>query len=106
MIRDSDLRGKIVQYYEGAGGEFSRITSRRTGYGALTYELLPRKAEYTLDRPDAAGLAVLTRRVMTPELSRPITAERNFARFLRERNATMRANVEQLLNDLATANDR
>jgi hypothetical protein len=103
LIRDATLRGKIVQYYEQAESEFNRIMTRRTGYGALTYELLPRKEEFILDVPDRNGLGVLTRRVMTPELGRLLTAERNFARFVRERNAVLRANSVQLLSDLSAA---
>lgn len=103
LIRDPNLRGKIVQYYENAESEYNRIMTRRTGYGALTYELLPRKDEFILEEPDRKTLGVLTRRVMTPELGRLLTAERNFSRFLRARNAVLRANSIQLLSDLSDA---
>ena len=46
LLRDQDLRTEVVRYYTSAEGDYLRIAGRRTRYGPLTYELLPRKAEF------------------------------------------------------------
>ena len=60
--------------------------------------LLPRVEEFVLDRPtDARQATDMTRRVLDSELKQHVTAERNFARFLRTQIAALRSTALQLL---------
>jgi hypothetical protein len=98
VIRDLELRANIVRYYDSAEGVYERIRTRRTGYGALTYELLPRADEFVFEKPsDPSRLAVLTRRVLASDLGAKATAEKNFVRFLRNQNQILRSSARDLL---------
>ena len=84
LIRDSELRAQIVRYYASVEGDYERIRSRRTRYGPLTYELLPRKEEFVLDSAAArTRLNALTTAVLGSDIRSALMAERNFAAFVR-----------------------
>lgn len=101
LLRDQDLRTKVVRYYTTAEGDYLRIAGRRTRYGPLTYELLPRKAEFVLD---SAAVRVQSRRfvetLLRSELAPAIVAERNLATFVAEMNAGLKQRAILLLRDL------
>jgi hypothetical protein len=101
LISDLELRTSIVEYYRAAEGSYDRIRSRVPGYAQRTYELLPRRAEFEYAGPlSGPGLAQLTITALDPELRPLLTAEQNFARFIRQQNSMLRENALQLLRQL------
>lgn len=98
LIRSTALRAGIVNYYSAAEGDYDRIRARRTQYGPLTYQLLPRKKEFALDSAAVRGrLNVLTKAIFRSDLAEAIVAERNFAAFILEMNAGMQRRALALL---------
>jgi hypothetical protein len=101
LIRDLELRTAIVQYYYSTDDAFERIQARRTRYGEITYELVPRKAEFDL----ADGLVARRGKILIPQifasgLSRAVTAELNRAGFMRETTIALRKQAVDLLGTL------
>jgi hypothetical protein len=100
LLRNEDLRTKVVRYYTSAEGDYLRIAGRRTRYGPLTYELLPRKAEFVLDSAVAGVHAKrLVEGLRHSELAPAIVAERNLATFVAEMNAGLKQRATELLRD-------
>lgn len=98
LLRDADLRGAIVRYYAAAEGDYLRIEGRRTRYGPLTYELLPRQTEFALDSARAGQRnAQLVQAIMRSDLPAAITAERNLANFVSELNTGLKRRSMELL---------
>jgi hypothetical protein len=101
LLRNRVLRAQVVQYYASADGDYRRIEGRRTQYGPMTYELLPRKGEFTLDTARARlNRAQLVSGIMRSELPAAITAERNLASFIGEMNAGLKRRSIELLQDI------
>jgi hypothetical protein len=117
LISDPGLRSRITEYYFFAGDEANRIDQRRTGYGALSYRLLPHMSYGMLGgKPeqeaggvsDVAYLEALTeddrrRLVQTArdsELSDLVQAEENFTRFAARSQAEVQRRAVALLSDL------
>jgi hypothetical protein len=101
LISNPELRANIVRYYTSADGDYDRIRSRRTRYGPMSYELLPRQEEFVLDTAAVVReLPRLTRAVMTSELASAIVAERNFAQFFRSMITMLRQRALDLLKQL------
>jgi hypothetical protein len=98
LLRDEDLRAQVVRYYTSAEGDYLRIEGRRTRYGPLTYELIPRKAEFTLDSARArAQSGPVVHAIMRSDLRAAIMAERNLANFVGEMNAGLKRRSVELL---------
>lgn len=98
LLRDPNLRAAVVGYYASAERDYLRIEGRRTRYGPLTYELLPRQSEFALDSARARtrnGLLVQT--IMRSDLPAAIIAERNLANFVNEINADLKRRSIELL---------
>ena len=82
-------------------GAYDRIRARRTPYGPLTYQLVPRMQEFVLDSAAARSrLPQIARRVFNSELSEAITAERNLGLFLRSMIVGLHERAIQLLHAL------
>ena len=106
LLREPELRAQIIRYYTSAESGYMGIAGRRTRYGPLSYELLPRTAEFVLD--SAAARLQATRLVATilhSDLATAIVAERNFAIFVAERNVQLRQRALELLRDLERRSD-
>jgi hypothetical protein len=101
LLRDQNLRAQVVRYYASAEGDYLRIEGRRTRYGPLTYELLPRRAEFGLDSARARmRLAPLLQSIMRSDLPGAIVAEQNLANFVGEMNAGLKTRSVELLQRL------
>jgi hypothetical protein len=94
VIRDAGLRQDVSSYYDLDESSYQRIDERETQYPGISYRLVPRinegriEAEFgnTLDvEPDieASEAWRIVQEVVESELSSHITAEINFARFVR-----------------------
>ena len=104
LLRDQKLRTQVVRYYTSAEADYLRIAGRRTRYGPLTYELLPRKGEFVLDSAAArAQSKVLVDALMNSEIDTAIRAERNLATFVAEMNAGLKQRAHELLRALEGA---
>ena len=101
LLRDRALRAQVVRYYAFAEGDYLRIAGRRTRYGPLTYELVPRQTEFTLDSARArAQSAAIVQAIMRSDLRAAIVAERNLASFVSEMNAGLKTRSRELLERL------
>lgn len=106
LLRDEKLRTEVVGYYTSAEGDYLRIAGRRTRYGPLTYELLPRKGEFVID---SAAARVQSRKLvdalLKSELAPAILAERNLGTFVAEMNAGLKQRAVELLRALDRRSD-
>jgi hypothetical protein len=101
LLRNQSLRAQVVRYYTSAEGDYLRIAGRRTRYGPLTYELLPRTGEFILDSAVARTHSkLLVSAVMTSEIDMAILAERNLATFVTDMNAGLKQRALELLRVL------
>lgn len=107
LLRDQNLRTEVVRYYTSAEGDYLRIAGRRTRYGPLTYELLPRKTEFVLDSAIArAQSRRLLDTLLRSELAPAILAERNLAMFVAEINVGLERRALELLRVLERRSDQ
>lgn len=98
LIRDPQLRAHIVNLYAEVDGEYRRLDPRRTRYGPLSYELLPRNGEYVLDSAQVRPqLKAVMDGVRNSDIERAIAAERNFGEFALAINTGLRQRVLRLL---------
>ena len=99
LLRDPDLRAHVVDYYGSAEGDYLRMQGRRTRYGPLSYELVPRKGEFVIDSTRARLEArPLVEAIMRSDLHAATIAERNFATFVGELNAGRKRRSRELLD--------
>jgi hypothetical protein len=101
LLRDPNLRAQVVRYYTAAEGDYLRIAGRRTRYGPLTYELVPRKSEFLLDSAASrAQSQFLVEALMNSDIKSAILAERNLATFVAEMNVGLQQRALELLRAL------
>jgi hypothetical protein len=117
LISDERLRVLIISYYFFAADEANRVNQRRTGYGSLSYQLLPhqgygmiglardQEAGGTTDVELLQGLGGAERQrlaalIRSSELATLVQAEENFARFARRSQAEVQKKAVALLNDV------
>jgi len=86
LIRDTELRTKISDYYSSDRSANDRIEERETQYPNISYQLVTRVNEFELDpglsRPQLERLAAS---VFDSSLLNHVIAEINFSRFVRLR---------------------
>ena len=107
LIRDRDLRGQVIQYYETAETEERRIEARRTQYPHISYQLVrfARSLEPGPRGDDeyawAEDVEVLLDTIRVSELPRHIGAEMNRALFIRGSVTALRQRAFELLDSIA-----
>jgi hypothetical protein len=117
LISDARLRALVISYYFFAADEANRVDQRRTGYGRLSYQLVPHRGYGMLgiQRDEEAGgstdatyleglsgserrrLVDLTRSSGLADL---VQAEENFARFFSRSQAEVQKRAIALLNEV------
>lgn len=117
LISDANLRVLIISYYFFAADEANRVDQRRTGYGALSYQVVPHfgygmlgmsRDEEAGGRREAAYLETLSggerkrfvEAVRASELVDLVQAEENFARFSSRSQAEVQKRALALLNEI------
>jgi len=111
IIRDIGLRQAISSYYDLDESSFDRIDERETQYPNISYRLVPRvnegriEAEFgnTFDvKPDvdASEAQRIVQAVLESELLSHVTAETNFARFVRNLATRLRGRCSDLISRL------
>ena len=101
IIRNPDIRTLISSYYSFDFGLYSRIADRETQYPPLSYQLVPRDAEYELSSnlsPNQASQLVDA--VYASELPRHTIAELNLAIFIDEEFSNFRERCLELTHAL------
>ena len=105
LIRDSDLRRKIANYYEDFDEFFLRSRDRRTGYAAFVWTAMPGELrdDMTLGSMQDFGLENALERVTSEEFQYLWNQEYNFALFNRRISSksakALKAELERYLND-------
>lgn len=91
LIRDTDLRGMIADYYGAYSTLLVRADARETPYPSITYRLIPRGREADVqaelldaEKSDEVNEYIerLVQSVVASEIRDYVIAERNLARFL------------------------
>jgi len=111
IIQDAGLRDAISSYYELDESSYQRIDERETQYPDISYRLVPRlnegrvEAEFgnTLDvQPgvDASEAQQFVQAVLESELLDHVTAEINFARFVRNIATRLKDRCTDVLSQL------
>ena len=110
LVRDTQLRVKIAEYYKSDAGYHQRIDERETNYPHVSYQLVERANEGSLDGDDDvveleiinADLDQIIDDVFNSSLRSHVTAELNLARFIRTVTGRMQENCTELLDELET----
>jgi len=115
IIRNPAIRFAISGFYDTYDDEHRRIDERETRYPALSYGLVPRapfvdeslQARETAVAADMTDeqVAELVRRALNSPIRDEITAEINFARFVRTVTVSMKARAEALAASLLAYQD-
>jgi hypothetical protein len=117
LISDANLRVLIISYYFFAADEANRVDQRRTGYGALSFQLIPHSGYGMLGskRSEEAGgirdvifingLSSIERKRLVEltrgsELVNLVQAEENFARFYRRSQEEVQKRSVALLSEI------
>ncbi len=115
LISDPGLRSRITAYYFFAADEAGRIENRSTGFGRLSYRLVPHVSYGRLGEPagrqaadEFTSLASLSgaekkrlvERARASELGELVQAEENFARFYRRSQAEVQKRAFALLREI------
>ncbi len=102
LIRDQNLRGEIIEYYETAEGEDRRMEARETQYPHISYQLVPfsRGPSNEDEYARAEDVDVLLDAIRSSELPRHILAEANRARFIRGSIIDLRQRAVELLKSI------
>jgi len=103
LIRDPDLRGQIIGYYEEAESEDRRLQARRTPYPALSYQLIPfsREGSQTDEFAVSGDVRALLETLRRSELPSYVLAESNRASFTRASIMRMRELAMKLLRSIS-----
>ncbi len=102
LIRDQNLRGEIIEYYETAEGEDRRMEARETQYPHISYQLVPfSRGPSNSEYAGAEDVDVLLDAIRSSELPRHILAEANRARFIRGSIIDLRQRAVELLKSIA-----
>jgi hypothetical protein len=121
LLRDPQVRARIIAYYKNANHRLGRISKRQTDYPASIYRILPPdlitafpqtdpRAPGDLARRESAPvmelslsgreLIQLMGRLQTEEFRRALNAERNYTGFAREQVLDNLEKASDLLNVL------
>jgi hypothetical protein len=115
MISDPRLRAQITQYYFFAADESRRIEKRGTGFGTLSYRLLPhvgygklgeqagqqgKEQSAYLEELSGAERTRLVQRARASELGDLVQAEENFTRFYHRSQTEVQQRAVALLNEI------
>ena len=86
LIRDTDIRSKINQYYSGYENNHRRTVARTTGYFMFVHKILPAelRGEMTNDAVTEFGVEHALEKVMTHEFQDLVNQEYNFAYFIED----------------------
>ena len=79
LIRDTELRREIVDYYRGLENEITRISGRNTGYAQFIHGVIPAELrdDMTLETVEAMGLEFAIARLTSDEFRAKANAEYN-----------------------------
>ena len=79
LIRDTELRREIVDYYRGLDNEITRIAGRNTGYVQFIHGVIPAELrdDMTLETVEAMGLPFAIARLTSDEFRMKANAEYN-----------------------------
>jgi hypothetical protein len=116
LILDSSLREAIGAYYDFDADSHQRINERETEYPQISYRLVPRVNEGLLEarrggnletEPDADSEEAqrLVGNIFDSELADHVTAEINFAQFVRNIAYRMRDRCTSLIAQLEAYRD-
>jgi Family of unknown function (DUF6090) len=116
LIREPRLREVIGEYYDFDAGWHQRIDERETEYPDISYRLVPRVNEGRAEAENGSTLDVepdldaedaqrLVGRIFESELADHVTAEINFARFVRNLAHRHRDRCADLLTQLEAYRD-
>ncbi|HEX8691082.1 MAG TPA: hypothetical protein VF746_01470 [Longimicrobium sp.] len=117
LISDPRLRARITDYYFVAANEDSRIEKRRTGYGAVSYQLVPHLTYGMLGMQERPGSRIdedsealralssaerkgLVERARASRLRDLVQAEENFGRFYGRSRVELQRRAVALLEDI------
>ncbi len=101
LIRDTEIRSKIADYYEWVEGEQNRIEERETEYPKLSYQLVPRVREFETDMELIETEADrLVERVFDSLLLDQVVAELNFSRFVTQSFTGWQRRCLELISEL------
>ncbi len=103
LIRDSELRTALSQYYAGVNVQRGRIVNRQTAYAAVVYELVPRESEFVPQHDIALEqLRRIGERVTEERFGDLVTAELNRGRLRQEIASLLVADASSVVDLIET----
>lgn len=114
LIRETELRGAISDYYSLFSTLFIRTDARETDYPHISYRLIPRSREsdsagalLDAEQAEIAGgeISKLVESVLASEIRDYVIAEKNLARFILRRSADVLARHQSLVAQIQEYRD-
>jgi hypothetical protein len=109
LIRDTDIRSKLNQYYVNYDNQHRRMLARRTGYFMYVHSFLPAELRetFTMDAINEFGVEHALEKLRSHEFQDLLNQEYNFAYFIRsnyawyvEASEKMAGEVDALIRQL------
>jgi hypothetical protein len=109
LIKDTEIRRKLNQYYVDYVNQHERILSRRTGYFMFVHAILPAelRQNMTIDEMREFGVERALEKILSPEFEDLLNQEFNFAYFIQlnyawymDRSSIMVEEVEARIRQL------
>jgi hypothetical protein len=89
LLKDTEIRRKLNEYYVGYNNQHQRILSRRSDYFMFVHAILPAelRADMTMDKIREFGVERALEKIMSPEFEVLLNQELNFGYFIRNNYA-------------------
>lgn len=100
LIRDTDLRRGISNYYHFADMWHSRVQGRQTDYVDMVHKIIPAELRENLDTDalNKFGVDRALEKILSPAFQDVLNQEMNYAYFLQSQNE--RARIDELLGEI------
>jgi hypothetical protein len=103
LVRDAGIRGSIAEYYASTSNRRNRIEERETNFPGLSYQLVPRVAEFEADvELIDEEVAWIIDRAFNSSMRDSVVAEMNFAQFVMDQFEVWQEGCTNLLFQLET----
>lgn len=102
LIRDPELRARVVRYYTDMQVLGNRVDSRRSNYALSVHRLMPAEMRDSLDLDNVRqfNLHRLLKRITTSEFEDELNQEINYALFVRLMVMDFRNQTNELLHEV------
>lgn len=102
LIRDTELRSKINDYYVGFDNDHARVLARTTGYFMFVHSILPveKRQNFNMEAIQEFGVQRALEKVLSKEFQDLLSQEYNFAYFMQSTYTYFASRANELAKEL------